>query len=114
MTFGEMLRYARHDRSMNGEELAAICGVHKTYVSNVETGRERPPSATMIIRMCRALAVDPRPYLSQAAVQKKGFRIELDNPTAQRLAVCIQMLLVEHPDKIESACDAIEAMIEHR
>lgn len=114
MTFGEMLRYARHDRSMNGEELAAICGVHKTYISNVETGRERPPSAAMVVKMCRALAVDPRPYLSQAAVQKKGLRIELDNPTSQRLAVAIQMLLVEHPDKVESVCETIEAMIGHR
>jgi transcriptional regulator with XRE-family HTH domain len=54
--FGEHIRNLRKKRGWSQEELAALCGLHRTYVGAVERG-ERNISLLNIVAFARALRV---------------------------------------------------------
>jgi transcriptional regulator with XRE-family HTH domain len=56
--FGERIRTLRKQAGWSQEELAATCGLHRTYVGAVERG-ERNVSLINIVRLARALRVKP-------------------------------------------------------
>ena len=56
--FGERIRTFRREAGWSQEELAAACGLHRTYVGAVERG-ERNVSLINILRLARALRVKP-------------------------------------------------------
>lgn len=37
--FGQAVRIIRHDQGISQEELAERCGLHRTYISDVELGK---------------------------------------------------------------------------
>jgi transcriptional regulator with XRE-family HTH domain len=53
---GRALRSVRLQRGMTQERLAAACGMHPTYVSDIERGT-RNPSWKAIVRLARGLEV---------------------------------------------------------
>ena len=53
---GGALRSVRLQRGMTQERLAAACGMHPTYISDVERGA-RNPSWKAIVRLARGLDV---------------------------------------------------------
>jgi transcriptional regulator with XRE-family HTH domain len=53
---GRALRSVRLQRGMTQERLAAACGMHPTYVSDIERGA-RNPSWKAIVRLARGLEV---------------------------------------------------------
>lgn len=57
-TFGERIRNLRKQVGWSQEELAATCGLHRTYVGAVERG-ERNVSLLNIVALARALRVKP-------------------------------------------------------
>ena len=56
--FGERIRTLRRQAGWSQEELAAACGLHRTYVGAVERG-ERNVSLVNIVRLARALRAKP-------------------------------------------------------
>jgi transcriptional regulator with XRE-family HTH domain len=57
-SFGENIRRARIAQSLSQEELAARCGLHRTYVGAVERG-ERNIGLLNVIAIARALGISP-------------------------------------------------------
>jgi transcriptional regulator with XRE-family HTH domain len=60
--FAANLRRERKMRGLSQEALAALAGLHRTYVGSVERG-ERNISLENIERLARALKIDPADLL---------------------------------------------------
>ena len=60
--FGENVRKFRKKAGLSQEDLAAACGLHRTYIGGVERG-ERNVSLLNIIQIARALKVSPTELL---------------------------------------------------
>ncbi len=56
MEFGAVIRELRLERQISQEALADICGLHRTYVSDIELGK-RNVSLENIERIANALGV---------------------------------------------------------
>ncbi|MGH4013931.1 MAG: helix-turn-helix domain-containing protein [Pseudonocardiaceae bacterium] len=61
--FGRRVRATRESTGLSQEQLADKSGLHRTYVGSVERG-ERNIALLNIIRLARALEVDPGDLLS--------------------------------------------------
>jgi transcriptional regulator with XRE-family HTH domain len=46
-TLAENIRRMRHERGLSQEELADICGLHRTYVGSVERGERNVTLSSM-------------------------------------------------------------------
>ena len=57
-TFGYNLRKIRKAKNLSQENLADLCGLHRTYVGSIERG-ERNVSLKNIVSLARALDVSP-------------------------------------------------------
>ena len=55
-TLAENIRRMRHERGLSQEELADICGLHRTYVGSVERG-ERNVTLSSLELLATALGV---------------------------------------------------------
>lgn len=75
MTYGDTIRAARKARGKTIAELAHAAGVSMLHLWGVETNRHRP-SAALVVRLARALDVDPL-----AALEASG---ALDRPAPVR------------------------------
>lgn len=58
-TFGETLRELRAAQDLGLRETAVKVGISPAYLSRIERGKERPPSAEVIKELARVLAADP-------------------------------------------------------
>ncbi len=56
LLFGKTIRSLRNEQKMSQEQLADLCGLHRTYVSDVELGK-RNVSLENIEKMAEALGV---------------------------------------------------------
>jgi transcriptional regulator with XRE-family HTH domain len=56
--FGERVRARRHELGESQEELADACGLHWTFVGQVERGR-RNVSLHNILKLAHGLQIDP-------------------------------------------------------
>jgi len=54
---GQRLRTSRQEKSISQEELAAIAGLHRTYIGMIERG-EKNVTITSLITVCKALGID--------------------------------------------------------
>jgi len=62
--FGEVIREVRLEKNISQEELAALSGIDRSYVSLIERGINSP-SLVMIFNLCSALGVSPSEVLSR-------------------------------------------------
>ncbi len=60
---GENLRRLRADAGQTQEQLAARAAVHRTVISQLETG-DREPRATTIVKLAGALGAEPGDLLA--------------------------------------------------
>jgi transcriptional regulator with XRE-family HTH domain len=60
--FGERIRDFRKQAGMSQENLAEVCGLHRTYIGSIERG-ERNVSLLNIVALARALRVKPSELL---------------------------------------------------
>ena len=65
--FARRLRRIRLERGLSQEQLAALAGLDRTYVSSCETGRRNATIRT-ITRLSTALEVDPAALVSDRHV----------------------------------------------
>ena len=54
--FGRKLRAYRIERSLSQEELAEASGLHRTYISGLESGT-RNPTIKIIVQVAKALGI---------------------------------------------------------
>ena len=54
--FGRAIKEYRMKKGISQEELAELCGLHRTYISDVERG-ERNVSLVNIQKICNALEI---------------------------------------------------------
>jgi transcriptional regulator with XRE-family HTH domain len=76
--FGQIIRQALKDKGMRGIYLADQLGISRSYVSGLSTCKLRPPKASMIVQMSKALSLDPEMMLCVAWLEKrpKGLGIQ--------------------------------------
>jgi transcriptional regulator with XRE-family HTH domain len=63
---GESIKAHRQKQKLSQEELADICGLHRTYIGSVERG-ERNISLENIVAISRALKISPSTLLKDIA-----------------------------------------------
>jgi transcriptional regulator with XRE-family HTH domain len=56
--FGSVLRQLRESKGLSQEELADQCGIHRTYVSQLERGL-KSPTLRLVWQVCASLDVSP-------------------------------------------------------
>jgi len=64
VALGEAVRELRHAAGISQEELAFLCGMHRTYVGGIERG-ERNPSFRALLRLAEALGVQASDLLGR-------------------------------------------------
>lgn len=57
-TFGERVRARRHELGLSQEQLAEVCGLHWTFIGQVERGR-RNISLHNLLKIAEGLQLDP-------------------------------------------------------
>ena len=62
---GQAVRGLRADRRITQEQLAALCGLDRTYVGGIERG-ERNPTYLNLLRLADALGVRSSELLARA------------------------------------------------
>ena len=68
--FGQTIRSLRQEKNISQEEFADMCGLHRTYISDVELGK-RNVSLENIERMANALDIT-LPKLFERVVSNAG------------------------------------------
>lgn len=56
MRFGEAVRKLRQEKQISQEEFADLCGLHRTYISDIELGK-RNVSLENIEKIANALGI---------------------------------------------------------
>ena len=64
--FGQNLRAYRIRLGVSQEKLAEISGLHRTYISGLESGA-RNPSITIVAKLANALGVEPSDLLKRCS-----------------------------------------------
>ena len=72
-SFGKTVRLYRQRLGISQEELAARCGLHRTYVGAIERG-ERNVSLVNIERMANGLQVSLEELFAEVQSHRKGDR----------------------------------------
>jgi transcriptional regulator with XRE-family HTH domain len=67
MLFGEALRVLRHKHGITQRDLASKTGLDFSYISKIENGRNPPPAADTIVKICEALKEPPEKLLALTA-----------------------------------------------
>lgn len=62
--FGKALRRIRGDRGLSQEAFADLCGLHRTYISQLERGT-KIPSLSTVEQIARALAMRPSKLIAE-------------------------------------------------
>ena len=68
--FGTRIRALRKELAMSQEELGEVAGLHRTYSGHLERG-EVNPSLINILRVAKALKVDPSNLVSGLKVPRR-------------------------------------------
>jgi|GEM_PF-6024732 len=69
-SFAQALRTARKEAGLSQAALADKAGLTAPYISLIESGRRRPPTAPLIERLAKALGVKPEALADLAALER--------------------------------------------
>jgi HTH-type transcriptional regulator, competence development regulator len=67
MLFGEALRELRRKHGITQRDLANKTGLDFSYISKLENGRNPPPAADTIVKICKVLEEPPEQLLALTA-----------------------------------------------
>jgi len=68
--FGTRIRTLRKELALSQEDLGEVAGLHRTYIGHLERG-EVNPSLINILRVAKALKVDPSDLVSGLKIPRK-------------------------------------------
>ena len=69
--FGTNLRKYRHEKGLSQEQFAEICGLHRTYISDIECF-QRNVSLENVKRIADALDIEPYLLLKETEERKNN------------------------------------------
>ena len=105
-SFGTKIRKIRKEKKLTLEKLSNLCGVDRTYISKIESGKIKNPYIPTLEKIAGGLLVDVErlfpfnnfsKYASQGGqLQKAGFEIPLDDEV---LSVLERLQLLHDTDK---------------
>lgn len=78
MTFGEYIKKMRSNKNLSSRELARKAGISQAYLSQLETGKNKNPTAETINKLAKALEVDYMELLFQTELVQKSIEDEAD------------------------------------
>lgn len=64
---GDAIRARRNDLNVSQEDFAELCGVHRTYIGQIERG-EKNISFSNLLRVARAVRVKPSALLAESGL----------------------------------------------
>ena len=67
VAYGKAVRAIRQDKKISQEELGDLCGLHRTYISDIELGK-RNVSLENIDKIAHALQVKKSEYFHRSTV----------------------------------------------
>lgn len=67
---GDVIRSRREELSLSQEDLALECGLHRTYISQLERG-QKSPTLRALIMIAKALKIEPAELVRQATFDSK-------------------------------------------
>ncbi len=67
---GDVIRSHREGLNLSQEDLALECGLHRTYISQLERG-QKSPTLRVLIMIAKALKVEPAELVKQATSDSK-------------------------------------------
>jgi transcriptional regulator with XRE-family HTH domain len=68
--FGLRIKNRRREMALSQEELGEVAGLHRTYIGHLERG-EVNPSLINILRVAKALKIDPSDLVSGLKIPKR-------------------------------------------
>ena len=67
---GDVIRSRREKLNLSQEDLALECGLHRTYISQLERG-QKSPTLRALIMIAKALRIEPAELVKQATLDSK-------------------------------------------
>lgn len=67
---GGVIRLRRESLGLSQEDLALECGLHRTYISQLERGRKSPTLRTLVL-IAKALGCEPAELVRQATTDTR-------------------------------------------
>ena len=61
MSFGQTIRKIRLSKGISQEKFADMCELHRTYISDIEKGNNKPPERELLDRIIAALHLEEFP-----------------------------------------------------
>lgn len=121
LLFGFKLKYLRQERGLGLEELAAVSGLSKSYIHDLEKGKKYPKLDKIHV-LAKALAVDYDYLVSRRANKKLQPVIDLLTSDVLRefpledfgvSATKLMELLVDTPERVTAFISTITHIIRH-
>lgn len=78
MAFGEYIKEMRNNKKLSSRELAGKAGISQAYLSQLETGKNKNPTAETISKLAKALEVDYTELLFQTELVQKTVEEKAD------------------------------------
>lgn len=69
--FGRVLRRLRTEKGFSQEGLAFECGLHRTYISQLERGLKDPSLGT-VFKLAKSLEIEPSEFIKQLQEENSG------------------------------------------
>jgi transcriptional regulator with XRE-family HTH domain len=66
---GDVIRSRREELRLSQEDLALECGLHRTYISQLERGQKSPTLRALIV-IAKALKIEPAELVKRATTDK--------------------------------------------
>lgn len=96
--FGQRVRYYRKELKLSQEQLSELCGLHPTYIGQLERG-EKNPSIETVAQLCRGLKITPEKLF-------ENFLIDGSESTAHK---AYDLFLNIPPEKQEALLELLKA-----
>jgi transcriptional regulator with XRE-family HTH domain len=91
---GNRMRQRRGELGMSLNDLAAATGLHKSFLSRLESGEVRQPATDSLRRIARALGLPetelycPRPNCMDCSIGERGISAHRSSPTCAPSTTC--------------------------
>jgi transcriptional regulator with XRE-family HTH domain len=89
VSFGEQLLDARVAARLSLRDLGQAVGLSAIYISDLERGNRRAPSAVLIERLATHLHIDPLPLLRAALEEREAVELPLRSAAQRELGLAL-------------------------
>ncbi|MDH3973616.1 MAG: helix-turn-helix transcriptional regulator [Deltaproteobacteria bacterium] len=118
--FGTKIRKIRKQKKLTLEQLSKKCGIDRTYISKIESGKIRNPYIPTLEKIANGLCVDVEilyPFTSASSSrgegidQRKIFTEDLLNEDVAYIMACLQELSKKDKDAFKKIVKVIDDLL---